>query len=87
MHDSISANTFDAPSWEIIIAARMAARLYVPLGTRMSLGDYVRVTKTFSEAFKAVFAAQDEDASQEERQMRKHEDQEIAKLQKDLKVC
>jgi len=27
----------------------MAARLYAPLGTRMSLGDYVRVVRAFVE--------------------------------------
>ena len=32
--------------------AKLAARIYAPLGTGMSLGDYVRVVRTFLEAFK-----------------------------------
>lgn len=32
--------------------AKLAARIYAPLGTEMSLGDYVRVVRTFLEAFK-----------------------------------
>jgi glycerol-3-phosphate O-acyltransferase/dihydroxyacetone phosphate acyltransferase len=32
---------------------KLAARIYAPLGTRMSLGDYVRVVRTFLDAFKA----------------------------------
>lgn len=32
--------------------ARLAAPLYAPLGTSMGLGDYVRVVRTFLEAFK-----------------------------------
>lgn len=33
--------------------ARLAAPIYAPLGTSMGLGDYVRVVRTFLEAFKA----------------------------------
>lgn len=69
----------------MIIAAKTAARLYVPLGTRMSLGDYVRVTRTFTEAFKAAAAVHDEDAGPEDKSRIK-EDEEITKLRKDLKV-
>lgn len=36
----------------MITVARTAARLYAPLGTNMTLGDYVRVIKTFIEGFK-----------------------------------
>lgn len=32
--------------------ARLAAPIYAPLGTSMGLGDYVRVVRTFLEAFK-----------------------------------
>ena len=31
----------------------MATSLYAPVGTAMGLGDYVRVTRTFLEMFKA----------------------------------
>ena len=30
----------------------MAARIYAPIGTEMTLGDYIRVVRTFLEAFK-----------------------------------
>lgn len=53
MHRQIANGTFDAPSWGLIRAAKMATPIYAPLGTAMSLGDYVRVTRTFLEAFKA----------------------------------
>lgn len=36
----------------MVRAGKMAARLYAPLGTRMSLGDYVRVVRAFVEGFK-----------------------------------
>ena len=52
MHREISAGTLDSPSWDLIRAAKLATRMYAPLGTRMSLGDYVRVVRTFLEAFK-----------------------------------
>jgi len=52
MHQQISAGTLDAPSWRMIRSAKLAARMYAPLGTTMSLGDYVRVVRTFLEAFK-----------------------------------
>jgi glycerol-3-phosphate O-acyltransferase/dihydroxyacetone phosphate acyltransferase len=53
MHRQIATGTFDAPSWDLIRAAKMATPIYAPLGTAMSLGDYVRVTRTFLEVFKA----------------------------------
>ncbi|EIW83042.1 hypothetical protein CONPUDRAFT_164054 [Coniophora puteana RWD-64-598 SS2] len=53
LHSQISTHTFDAPSWDLIRSARLAARIYAPLGTRMSLGDWVRVTRVWLEAFKA----------------------------------
>ncbi|EGO00193.1 hypothetical protein SERLA73DRAFT_180644 [Serpula lacrymans var. lacrymans S7.3] len=58
MHQQISSRTIDSPSWDLVRSARIASRIYVPLGTRMSLGDYVRVTRTFVEAFKASDDAQ-----------------------------
>jgi hypothetical protein len=53
MHQQIANGTFDAPSWGLIRAAKMATPIYSPLGTAMSLGDYVRVTRAFLEVFKA----------------------------------
>lgn len=44
--------TLSAPSWRLIRNAKLAAHIYAPLGTQMSLGDYVRVTRMFLEALK-----------------------------------
>lgn len=52
MHQQISSGTLDAPSWRLHRIAKLAARIYAPLGTEMTLGDYVRVVHTFLEAFK-----------------------------------
>ncbi|KAI0283719.1 hypothetical protein BGY98DRAFT_1093805 [Russula aff. rugulosa BPL654] len=52
MHRQIATGTFDSPSWDFIRTAKMATSIYAPLGTAMSLGDYVRVTRTFLESFK-----------------------------------
>lgn len=57
MHEQISAGTLDAPSWKLIRSAKMAARIYAPIGTEMSLGDYVRVVRTFLDAFKLAEAS------------------------------
>lgn len=50
--DQISAGTLDAPCWDVILTAKVAARIYAPLGTRMTLGDHVRVVRAFVESFK-----------------------------------
>ncbi|KAL0956352.1 hypothetical protein HGRIS_002502 [Hohenbuehelia grisea] len=52
MHRTLSYGTIDSPSWKLVRTSKLAARIYAPLGTRMSLGDFVRVTRTFIEAFK-----------------------------------
>ena len=57
MHQQISSGTLDAPSWRPIRVAKLAARMYAPLGTEMSLGDYVRVVRTFLEALKLAEAS------------------------------
>ena len=54
VHRQMAGGTFDAPSWDLIRTAKMATSIYAPLGTAMSLGDYVRVTRTFLELFKAA---------------------------------
>jgi glycerol-3-phosphate O-acyltransferase / dihydroxyacetone phosphate acyltransferase len=53
LHDQIASGTIDAPTWDNVRASRTAAKIYAPIGTQMSLGDFVRITKKFSEAFKA----------------------------------
>ena len=41
IHQQLSAGTLDSPSWKLIRTAKLATRIYAPLGTEMSLGDYV----------------------------------------------
>jgi glycerol-3-phosphate O-acyltransferase/dihydroxyacetone phosphate acyltransferase len=66
----------------------MATPIYAPLGTAMSLGDYVRVTRTFLELFKAAHlpdpALKRDLAGQEVSGQLKDED--IVKLKEDLQV-
>ncbi|KAI0696712.1 hypothetical protein BC835DRAFT_1271571 [Cytidiella melzeri] len=52
MHQQIGSGTLDAPSWRLHRVSRLAATIYAPLGTQMSLGDYIRVVRTFLEGFK-----------------------------------
>lgn len=54
LYEKISSGTIDSPSWDLIRTAKLAARMYAPLGTRMSLGDYVRLIRTFLDAFKRM---------------------------------
>ncbi|KAI0051817.1 hypothetical protein FA95DRAFT_1511359 [Auriscalpium vulgare] len=87
MHRQIAQGTFDAPTWDLIRAARIATPLYAPLGTRMSLGDYVRVTRTFLEAFKARRLPADPSSSNgETSDADQAETDEIIKLERELKV-
>lgn len=71
LHEKISSGTYDAPSWDYIRTAKLAARMYAPLGTMMSLGDHVRISRSFLEVFKSA-----QDVANEE----------IRQLQVDLKV-
>jgi len=54
LHQKIGAGTWDAPSWDLIRTAKLAARIYAPLGTCMALGDYVRLSIAFQDTFKAA---------------------------------
>lgn len=74
IHDKISSGTFDSPSWDLIRTAKLAARMYAPLGTMMTLGDHVRLIRIFIEAFKSL---QEPPSS---------EDEELRVLKTDLKV-
>ncbi|BGP28020.1 acyltransferase [Rhodotorula toruloides] len=47
---SIRSGILDGPSWSIIRLANTARRLYAPLGTKLSLGDHVRLTQRFVDA-------------------------------------
>ncbi|KAF4621074.1 hypothetical protein D9613_000385 [Agrocybe pediades] len=71
IQSKISSGTFDSPSWDLIRTAKLAARIYAPLGTMMSLGDHVRIARTFLEAFKAPKDDFPEDARQEHEQLPK----------------
>jgi len=84
MHERISSGTLDSPSWNLVRTAKLAARIYAPLGTRMALGDYVRVTKTFLEAFKASEGHLENTATSDED--KKREDNEVVQLCQDLKA-
>jgi glycerol-3-phosphate O-acyltransferase / dihydroxyacetone phosphate acyltransferase len=75
LHDKISSGTFDSPSWDFIRTAKLAARMYAPLGTFMSLGDHVRSIRTFLQAFKDANESKDQD------------DEVVLKVHSDLKVC
>ncbi|GJE94486.1 PlsC domain-containing protein [Phanerochaete sordida] len=52
LHHEISMGTLSAPSWRLHRNAKLAAQIYAPLGTEMTLGDYVRVVRMFLEALK-----------------------------------
>lgn len=54
--------------------------MYAPLGTMMSLGDHVRISRAFLEVFKTP--SQDYLADGTKREV-----EELRQLQADLKVC
>ncbi|KAI0632359.1 hypothetical protein C8Q77DRAFT_1197670 [Trametes polyzona] len=88
MHQQISSGTLDAPSWRLIRIAKLAARMYAPLGTTMSLGDYVRVVRTFLEAFKLAENPRGDPTSDGETPSAEQvlrEDAKIVQLGRDLK--
>ncbi|KAJ7079098.1 hypothetical protein B0H15DRAFT_924617 [Mycena belliarum] len=80
----ISSGTIDSPSWDLVRVAKLAARIYVPLGTRMSLGDHVRVVRTFLEAFKAAEDGPVDEEHLEEDEKTPAETAELAELRLDL---
>ncbi|GBE85550.1 hypothetical protein SCP_0800670 [Sparassis crispa] len=59
IEERVGAGTLHAPSWKMQRNAKMAAQLYAPLGTTISLGDHVRTVKIFLEAFKSAHAARE----------------------------
>ncbi|CAL1707162.1 unnamed protein product [Somion occarium] len=83
IHQQISSGTLDAPSWRLIRIAKLAARMYAPIGTQMSLGDYVRIVRTFLQAFKLAEASLTSSGTDGEDEGRA-EDSEILKLGIDL---
>ncbi|KAH9972441.1 hypothetical protein BGW80DRAFT_1314483 [Lactifluus volemus] len=53
MHRQMALEHSTPLSWGLIQTAKMAKPIYALLGTAMSPSDYVRVTRTFLEVFKA----------------------------------
>ncbi|KAF8210471.1 hypothetical protein K438DRAFT_1916849 [Mycena galopus ATCC 62051] len=85
MYEQISSGTIDSPSWDLVRVAKLAARIYAPLGTRMTLGDHVRVVRTFLEAFKAADDTPDADADHpEDDETTATESAELTQLRTDL---
>jgi len=77
----------DAPSWEILRSAKCAANIYAPLGTMMSLGDYVRLVKAYIDVFGLAHApAPKEEGEGKDSLSLREEDERIRKLCSDLKV-
>lgn len=85
MSQRIATGTFDAPSWGLIRAAKMATPIYAPLGTAMSLGDYVRVTRTFLEVFKAGSLPSSAGPASPDARV-EEKDESIVKLKEDLEA-
>ncbi|CAG8579214.1 16675_t:CDS:2 [Acaulospora colombiana] len=57
MEQMVRSNTLDAPSWQTLRIAHTARKLYAgDLGTRISLAEYVRLTKKFIDALSKVEA-------------------------------
>jgi len=87
IHEQIASGTFDAPTWNLVRIARLAAPIYAPLGTRMSLGDHVRVARTFLEAFKSSLSGEPGSSGETDLNEKIVENEgELAQLQRDLKV-
>ncbi|KAJ6625901.1 hypothetical protein B0H10DRAFT_1782405 [Mycena sp. CBHHK59/15] len=86
MHEQISSGTIDAPSWDLVRVGKLAGRIYAPLGTRMSLGDHVRVGRTFIEAFKAAGDADGDRTEEEEEKTTAVEIAELTQLRADLRT-
>ncbi|KAJ7200713.1 hypothetical protein C8J57DRAFT_1442101 [Mycena rebaudengoi] len=84
IHEQISSGTIDSPSWDLVRVSKAAARIYAPLGTRMSLGDYVRVVRTFLGAFKTV--ADEPSHVEEQEKQTAAEIAELAQLRIDLRT-
>jgi hypothetical protein len=84
MHQQISSGTLDSPSWNLVRTAKLAARIYAPLGTHMTLGDHVRVVKTFLEAFKD--SEDHPERTENSLEKAKADSSERLRLRQDLKV-
>ncbi|KAG5648631.1 hypothetical protein DXG03_003242 [Asterophora parasitica] len=88
MHDMISAGTIDSPTWDLIRTAKLAARIYAPLGTRMSLGDHVRAIRSFVDAFNLEdnTGVESSDTKSDEDNEHPDDTHELKRLRDDLKA-
>ena len=87
MRREISQGTMDAPSWEVLRSAKCAANIYAPLGTRMSLGDYVRLVKAYIDVFGLAHAPAPQGEDEGKYGLNpQEEDERIRRLCTDLKV-
>lgn len=66
MQSQISSGTIYAPNWNTVRVAKLAARMYAPLGTRMTLGDHVKVTRVFADSFSGRISGKWEDVKKDE---------------------
>ncbi|KAF7321740.1 PlsC domain-containing protein [Mycena kentingensis (nom. inval.)] len=80
IYEQISSGTLDSPSWDLVRTSKIAASMYAPLGTFMTLGDYVRVVRTFLEAFKTAESSPGLDDPDQETSAR------LTRLREDLRV-
>ncbi|KAG6845309.1 hypothetical protein H0H87_011159 [Tephrocybe sp. NHM501043] len=83
MHNIISSGTIDSPTWDLIRTAKLAARIYAPLGTLMSLGDHVRAIRSFLNALRPVDIQKVEHITTSEDDEDFHE---LTRLRDDLKA-
>ncbi|KAJ3537296.1 hypothetical protein NMY22_g5648 [Coprinellus aureogranulatus] len=79
LQERIRSGILEAPTWDHIRNAKVAARIYAPLGTLMPLGEYVRLSRRFADVFANAERAEPSTLTQEE----KHS---IVQLCKDLKA-
>lgn len=79
LQEVIRAGTLDAPTWDLIRNAKLAAKIYAPLGTLMPLGEYIRLARRFSDVFKNAEKGERSSLSEEDRES-------ILQLSADLKV-
>ncbi|GAA5977167.1 hypothetical protein JCM11641_003864 [Rhodosporidiobolus odoratus] len=63
---AIRSGILDSPSWETLRLAHTARRLYAPLGTKLTLGDHVRLTQRFIDGLEGKRAERRWDGTEDE---------------------
>lgn len=65
MEEIVRSNTLDSPDWQTLRIAHTARKLYAgELGTRISLSEYVKLTKKFIDLLSKVKTDEDDDNSE-----------------------